>query len=363
MKICQFTTVHPRNDVRVFYKTCVALAEAGHDVTLVVADGEGDEFKQGVNIIDIGDFRLKRLARYFKARKIMFNEIIKLDADVYEFHDPELLGIGVKLKNLGNKVVFDSHEDVPKQILYKSWLGPLFIRKIISKFYNNREKLKVKKLDGLISVIDEITDKFTCGRKITIHNFPVIDKWKDSAINIDEREDWVTYVGSLTIERGVVDYINAIGELPDNYRLKLIGNFSPKSLLDDCKKLRNWDRVDYLGYLPVNDVTRIVGMSKIGLSVLHPMDNYLTSLPTKGFEYMAAGTPFILSDFKYWRPYFEGCGVFVEPANVEHIANAMNKLIIDEKYLKGLHDSCAESANKFSWKVESRKLVSFLESV
>lgn len=363
MKICQFTTVHPRNDVRVFYKTCVALASAGHDVTLVVADGLGNEKRQGVQIIDIGNLRLRRISRYFKGRKVMLRQVLQLDADVYQFHDPELLGVGVKLKELGKKVVFDSHEDVPKQILYKSWLGPLFLRKIIARIYNKQEKSKVKKLDGLISVIDEITEKFTCQKKITIRNFPTIDTWRSNAQDLDKREDWIVYVGSLTIERGVVDYIKAIRSLPDSYRLKLIGSFTPESLFEECKSMEEWSRVDYLGYLQSDEVTKIVGRSKIGLSVLHPMENYLTSLPTKGFEYMASGTPFILSDFPYWRPYFEGSGVFVAPAEPEKIADAINELITDEDVYKRLHESCLSNANKFSWKTESAKLIRFIENL
>ena len=363
MKLCQFTTVHPRNDVRVFYKTCVALAQAGHEVVLVVADGLGNEIKDGVEIIDIGTFRMKRFERYFKGKQIMFREIVKLEADVYEFHDPELLGIGVRLKKRGKKVVFDSHEDVPKQILYKSWLGPLFLRKIIARVYNKLEKAKVKKLDGLISVIDEITEKFSCQNKITIRNFPTIETWRANARDIDKREDWIIYVGSLTVERGVVDYIKAIGQLPENYRLKLIGSFTPESLYEECKQLQEWSRVDYLGYIQSDEVAKIVGRSKIGLSVLHPMENYLTSLPTKGFEYMAAGTPFVLSDFSYWRPYFQGSGVFVQPKKSAKIAEAIIKLIEDEEYYQNLHLSCVENAEKYSWKAESKKLVEFIEKI
>lgn len=363
MKICQFTTVHPRNDVRVFYKTCVALAEAEHEVILVVADGQGNEMKKGVQIIDIGAYRENRLSRYLKARKIMFREIIKLDADVYEFHDPELLSLGVKLKKLGRKVVFDSHEDVPKQILYKSWLGPLFIRKIIAKIYNWNEKSQVRKLDGLISVIEEITDKFTCNNKITIRNFPTIETWRENAHNIDEREDWIVYVGSLTVERGVLDYIKAIEKLPENYRLKLIGSFNPDSLLEECQQLKGWNRVDYLGYLQSSEVTKIVGRAKIGLSVLHPMENYLTSLPTKGFEYMASGTPFIMSDFPYWRPYFKGSGLFVTPADSNLLASTMKSLLEDEKQYLKLHNSCVKNAGMYSWKTESKKLIGFIEGL
>lgn len=52
--IVHMTSVHQRYDVRIFLKECTSLAEAGYKVTLIVADGLGDEVKNNVNIIDVG---------------------------------------------------------------------------------------------------------------------------------------------------------------------------------------------------------------------------------------------------------------------------------------------------------------------
>ena len=57
------TSVHPRYDIRIFYKQCRSLASHGYSVTLIVADDKGDELKDGVNILDAGRLpgRLKRM--------------------------------------------------------------------------------------------------------------------------------------------------------------------------------------------------------------------------------------------------------------------------------------------------------------
>lgn len=363
MKICQFTTVHPRNDVRVFYKTCVAFEKKGHDVTLVVADGKGDEIKQGVRIVDIGSYRSKRLSRYFIARKIMFKKIVEIDADFYEFHDPELLTLGKKLKRIGKTVVFDSHEDVPKQILYKSWLGPLFVRSLISRIYNLYEKKMVNQLDGLISVIEEITAKFQCSEKLTVKNYPITSLYSRFICSLEDKKKQIVYVGSLTKERGIYDCIVALRYLPEDFRLVLIGSFQSDKFREECEMTKEWSQVDYLGFKPMNEVAPIVGSSIVGLSVLHPEKNYLTSLPTKGFEYLAAGTPVVMSDFDYWEPYFTGCGKLIKPGVPKLIAEAILSLVEDKELYRATQAEGIERASLYSWEKEADKLIEFADKL
>ncbi|MFM8768701.1 MAG: glycosyltransferase, partial [Rubrivivax sp.] len=40
--IVHLTTVHPRDDIRIFRKECVSLAQAGYEVVQIVSDGQGD---------------------------------------------------------------------------------------------------------------------------------------------------------------------------------------------------------------------------------------------------------------------------------------------------------------------------------
>lgn len=362
MRICHLTTVHPRNDVRILHKQCVFAAKAGIDVVLLVADGQGNNVFEQVNIQDIGNYRLSRLKRLTTAKRTIFNLALKNDADIYQLHDPELISVGLKLKKLGKKVVFDSHEDVPKQILYKTWLGPMSIRKLIAKRYNAYEKKAAAKFDGLISVIDEITNKFNCTHQITLKNYPITNVYAEHVLPFTEKKKQFVYVGSLTFQRGIKDCIEAMRFFPEEYRLILIGSFPSQQFYEDCQGLKDWERVDYLGFLSMEKVAPIIGESLAGLSVLHAEANYLTSLPTKGFEYMAAGTPVVLSDFEYWHPYFKDCGVFIEPGDSQAIANGL-KLVIAKELYENLQKQCITTAKKFSWEAEADKMVAFYQKI
>lgn len=67
--------------------------------------------------------------------------------------------VGLKLKKLGKKVIFDSHEDVDKDILSKEWI-PKNLRSIVSFIYASYERYACKKFDYIVTATPHIRDKF-----------------------------------------------------------------------------------------------------------------------------------------------------------------------------------------------------------
>src|SRR5262249_43127206 len=117
--------------IRIFVKQCRSLQGAGDAVTLYVADGRGDEVVDGVQIRDVGKPRGGRAGRAVFGSLALWRALRRVEADVAPVHDPELLPLALWLRLCGVRVVFDMHENLPKEILTKPWVAKP-IRRVLS---------------------------------------------------------------------------------------------------------------------------------------------------------------------------------------------------------------------------------------
>lgn len=365
MKISHLTSVHPRHDTRVFIKMCSSLASAGHDVTLIVADGLGDEVRNNVRILDVGASR-SRTDRMRNAPKRVLQAALKIDADVYHMHDPELLTIGTKLKRAGKRVVFDSHEDVPKQILGKHYLSKSAAW-MLSKVFAVFEAYSCRRLDGVITATPTIRDKFVKyhGNVIDINNFPLL-KELDSGGGWEGKKNEVCYVGGISRLRGNGIAVEAMAHLRSDARFNLGGKFIDPELERTIKSLPGWDRVNDLGFLDRAAVKDVLTRSVAGLVTLLPAPNHIDSQPNKMFEYMSAGIPVIASDFPLWREFVEGndCGLCVDPHDPRKVAAAIDELVFDQDKARRMGENGRRAiVEQYNWEVEEQKLIRFYQKI
>ena len=355
-KITHLTSVHPRYDTRIFIKMCSSLAKV-YKVNLVVADSLGDEIKNGVNIIDVGK-KVGRLNRIFKTTKEVLSKAIELDSDIYHIHDSELISVGLKLKKLGKRVIFDAHEDVPKEILVKTYLNR-YILKAISLSFAIYEKITLKKLDYIISATPTLRDKFNKINKnsIDINNFPIIKELSNDIL-WEDREDEVCYIGAISTSRGVKEIVKSLDYL-DNIKLNLGGKFSEPLVELEVKSYDSWKRVNYLGYIGREEVSRVFRVSKAGLVTLHDKPSYRDALPVKMFEYMIASMPVISSNNKLWKSIIDKhkCGICVNPLNPKEIADAIKYIIENPKEAQRMGENGKRAVlDIYNWENEEKKL-------
>lgn len=363
MRIAHLTSAHPRDDVRVFLKECRSLARQGHEVWLVVADGLGDADAGGVHVVDVGR-PAGRLDRMAKVPSRIFRKVLEIGADVCHMHDPELLTIALRLKRRGMKVIYDAHEDLPRQILAKHYL-PRGVRGGIAHLAELYEGFVARRIDGVVAATPTIGQRYQVIQPncVDVNNFPLLEEFLDLESDLPKRRE-VCYVGGIAGIRGAREMVRALELCRSDVVLNLAGGFSEPATEAEVKGYRGWRRVRHLGVVGRQGVRDCLSTSCAGLVTLHPTLNYLDALPIKMFEYMAAGIPVIASNFPLWRSIVETyrCGLCVDPMDASEIARAIDWLIDNPEQASQMGKNGRRAVLElFNWEREQEKLCAYYQ--
>jgi len=367
-KVCILTSVHLPFDGRIFHKEAKTLVKAGYDVVLI-AQHNKEEIVDGVKIVPLPKPR-NRFERITRVAWRLFRLALKEKADVYHFHDPELIPVGLTLKLLGKKVIYDIHELVYFQIGDKHWLKFPIVKRLIQWAYLLFENLSIKFFDQLILAEDGYQSYFAqryrdFKRYTIIRNFPILELIdKTEPLNINKQKPIIIYAGGLTKIRGIKEIIRAMELVEDRVKLWLLGKWENKEFKNKCENLKGWKYTKYLGLNPLEEVYSYMEAADIGISILYPVKNYVTGLPVKAFEYMACSLPMVMSDFPYWRKIFGECALFADAYNPRDITEKILYLLDNPDKAKRLGRRGRELIEeKYSWEMEQGKLLQIYEKV
>lgn len=364
-KICHMTSAHNAEDIRIFHKECVSLADAGYDVFLVERGSSYD--KKGVHIIGVGEIPNSLRKRILFGARRVYIMARSLNCDVYHLHDPELLPYGLKLKRLGKKVIFDSHELTREQILIKPYL-PFWLAKIISFLYSLLENYILKRIDGVIFPCP-IGGEFPLPGKNTayVNNVPKLEEFYDHFDpNVKKEERSICTIGSLTPERGIKQLI--ISSSRANCRLYLGGIISPDEFTQELEMMPECKDAVFLGYLNREQVVNTIEKCQVGVAAVLHVGQYdcLENLPTKAYEFMAMGIPVILTDTRYNKKIIDQYqfGICVDPLDLYQFENALRTLLDSPEEATRLgYNGRKLIAEHFNWEREKNNLLGIYDQI
>ncbi len=368
-KVCILTSVHIPFDGRIFHKEAKSLAKAGYEVVLIARHDKA-EVVDGVRMVPLPEPR-NRLQRMTTLLWRLYCLAVREDADVYHFHDPELMPIGLLLKLRHRRVIWDVHEHYPNSILDKFWI-PQGLRRCVSRAVDLFERLVVRWYDHVIYTTPFVGARYKKlkVRSSPIENYPMIRLAEGLKRDPQER---IVYVGVMSRIRGLVEVIEAFSTVVQRYpswELCLLGTCRPASFETQLQTLAEArgiaENVKFVPWVPYDQKEKFLAQAAMGVITYLPYANNTSCLPNKLFDYMLMGLPVIASDFPLYREVVEPhrCGLIVAPEKPEQIAEAMMYLIEHPQEASVMGENGRRAVlETYNWEQESAKLLRIYEAV
>ncbi len=373
-KVCIISSVHIALDNRVFYREASSLQRAGHEVTLIAVHHR-DEVKDRIRII-----ALPCVSRWQRPRLwlTLLRRAQETEADIYHFHDPELLLIALWLRWLtGKPTIYDVHEAYDDFIKVKEYL-PAWIRFPMAWAFKWLHPLLARLHSGLIFSDDEIANAFSQvdRPKTTLLNFPArffVDEAAAATRDGLLRQPIVLHLGGHERNRGTRIMIEAfhrvLQDMPQA-RLLLVGHFEPPSLekevRHDIAQRGMGHAVTITGRVPFETVGDYLRQAAVGWIPWQGVPKNEKNIPTKLFEYMAYGVPVVSSALRSTRPFVRDgeSGHQVAASESAAHAEAILSLLQEPQVALAMGRTGQEWVRKrYNWDVMEKRLLALYEEL
>jgi glycosyltransferase involved in cell wall biosynthesis len=335
LRLCALTIGHPAKDARVFYRILQPLAKKGCAVVLIAPEPFTDDLVRMSpwNSVMAQSNRTKRLILALRAA-------LAERADIYSFHDPDLIPVGFALKLLrpSAAVVYDALEDYPSMMLVKYWI-PKSLRPILARATHFLNLVAGRYLDGIVTADPGVQQDFKRAarhKSIVHYNFPPLGQFQQTKDEPPAVRADLVYVGGMSERTGMFVLLDALAILARRGlkpTLRLAGYSDGEKGLDAIKEgisRRNLSmQVELHGKIPYTQVPAWIRSGRIGLVPLQPIAKFMKNIPTKMFEYWAFGLPVIASDLPPIRPFvMDGKnGLLFKASDPEDLARAIDWLL------------------------------------
>ena len=333
ISLCHFTVAHTQLKSRTYHRTCFPLAGQGADVTYIApmppVAGAAIQFVSLPR-------RRSRVTRALGSLGLL-RELIRAEADLYHFQDPELLPLAIALKLAFRKrILYDAYEDFPS-MARESQSIPHLLRPLASVLLKAVESVAARCFDGIVTADPFTLRRFArvgASRKLVLHNFPNLDFFPAPCLGPKPFD--LVYRGGLSERAGTYTLLDAMHILMGRAlapRLLLIGYFDSTAaeakLRTRIRELGLESRVEIRGRIAHAEMAHALGQARIGICPLRETAKFRLNIPVKVFEYWACGLPVVASDLPPIRPYLRTAraGLLFRAGSADDLASSIAWLL------------------------------------
>ncbi len=372
------TSAHPWNDTRILTRMCASLAVNGDDVHLIVpvAEPPPRELQRDVTIhaLPLPSNRIGRMTRTcFQVMK----KAKQLQADIYHFHDPELIPTALVLQKSGRRVIYDIHEHVADEVANKTYL-PAIARRSIAWGVNAISKFGIRRFSGIITAGEDIsaTVQHLARQLETIHNYPDL-RILDKAIQSDQGlpqaisappAPYVAFFGGIRPNNVALHIVQALGLIPPDQRPRLLlgGAVHDADRYARIRAMDAWNDTHYVGHVAFEQMLSLSANAICALGLYANEANAQNVRSNRLYESLAMGLPVITPDFPRWQQFIDQhrCGLAVNPDAPEEIARAIQYVLEHPEQARAMGQRGRQLVEQtWNWSHELPKLVNFYDAI
>ncbi|MBC1604776.1 glycosyltransferase family 4 protein [Listeria rocourtiae] len=371
-KVFLCSSVHNWNGTRLYHKTASSLVQGGYKVELTAIE-------QGENSTsELANMQLRILPkrkRYFRPLNWwrIYRAAVNSKASYFHFNDPELLLVAWLVRGQKKDAIFiyDMYENFPKAVQSKPWIWR-GMRMPLSRMIRNLERKLLRQMDAVIFAERSYKAdyEFLDCPKIDTYNFPTYQLPSQS---ITRGLKKLVYIGDITKARGLMEMLQLAKYIKQywgtDFELVLIGSMDSELVTQMTQfilenELQN--QIFWKGTIPYDAMWEELYAADIGLCLLHPLPNYLNSLATKLYEYMAANVAIVASNFPDWQELIDEteAGVCVNPLNVEEVGDVVTRLLHQPELVARMGNSGRHYFEEvYNWDHEEKKLLGLYQTM
>ena len=372
-RICYLTSIHKDFDARV-WKYCLTMVRRRHEVHLVCPwKVQPGEVRDGVTLHPFTRTG-NRLLRPFlippRMGYALMNVISKVD--FIHFHDIDILPWMAAL-SLVKPMVYDIHENYPEEMLVRSWI-PNLARRALYHGVRVGQSMLARMIRNVILVVPEQEDDLPIEHlhSLVVRNYATLNLIDAVALDYFSRPPTVIFIGSQYRENGTFLLLDiATQMLERNPEVKFLmparwGGPSVRTKAMETIEQRRLTNVELVPFISPGEIIRYLNRGTVALSADLRVPQRVRALPTKLFEYMAAGLPIVASDLPNSVRVLEAgnCGITCRPEEPVTFVEAIDKLVRDREYAFQLGQNGQRAFQEcFSWESQTDQLEEFYRAL